>query len=122
LKAMIGLVNSQSTLPSLASGLQMAGVVGGVFTDRELVGRLEDEDTVETQMDGMNEFICQMKEAGMVAGPAPGLPVNPRFKDVQCYKCNRIGHLSRYCRWKEAFASCPAENAASEAPASGSGN
>jgi hypothetical protein len=123
-KAMISLVNSQSTLSSLASGLQMAGVTGGgVYTDRELVGKLLEEEGDQNGTvapDEMSEFVCKMTEGGMVAGPAPGLPVNPRFRETQCYKCNRLGHMARYCRWKDLVSAGDTRGGA--APASSAGN
>jgi hypothetical protein len=79
-KAMISLVNSQSTLSLLASGLKMAGVTGGgVFINRDLVGQLLEEEGDQNGTvvsDQMSEFVCKMTEGGMVAA-GTGSPSEP---------------------------------------------
>jgi hypothetical protein len=107
LKPMVAMVSSRSTLASLASGLQMSGIAGsGVFTDRENIAVVQEATPHpptlgQTRNEEQMEYVRRMEEVGMAAGPAPGLPINPRFKDTQCFKCNRVGHTARYCRWEK---------------------
>jgi hypothetical protein len=120
---MISLVNSQSTLSSLASGLQMAGGTGGgAFTDIELDSQLWDDEGGQTGMkspDEMSGFVCKMTENDMVPGPAPGLPVNPMFRETQFCKCNLLGHMTRYCSWKDLVSTGYTTRRAASAPSAG---